>query len=244
MTREPGPTATLLLTAIITIVAGNGVAALAIRSATPLVDTVTQQTQPAVGIDRLDAGDLRPEASAAPAPQTPAPASSGPPSPSGPPPPPTRQPKTSGPINIEIPTIGVDAYVVDLGLDDSRRMEVPTHFPDAGWWTGSAEPGEVGPSVIVGHVASRRGKGVFYRLSELAEGDQVLIERVDGPTARYVVQWSATYAKDRFPTNLVYGPTDEPTLRLVTCAGTFDRRTGHYVDNHVVYLRYAGQVDL
>ena len=43
------------------------------------------------------------------------------------------------------------------------------------------------------------------------------------------------YPKDDFPTLEVYGNTDGPELRLITCGGEFDRGTGHYVDNTVVY---------
>lgn len=44
-----------------------------------------------------------------------------------------------------------------------------------------------------------------------------------------------TPAKDRFPTEAVYGPTPAPTLRLITCAGFFDSSSGHYVDNLIAY---------
>jgi hypothetical protein len=43
------------------------------------------------------------------------------------------------------------------------------------------------------------------------------------------------YAKDRFPTEQVYGPALSPELRLITCGGTFDPATGSYLSNVVVY---------
>ena len=57
---------------------------------------------------------------------------------------------------------------------------------------------------------------------------------------RFRVQRSAHYAKDRFPTRAVYGRTARPTLRLITCSGVFDRSSGHYLDNTVVYARQSG----
>jgi hypothetical protein len=42
-------------------------------------------------------------------------------------------------------------------------------------------------------------------------------------------------AKTAFPTDLVYGATLEPSLRLVTCGGEFDRARGSYLDNVIVY---------
>jgi hypothetical protein len=46
--------------------------------------------------------------------------------------------------------------------------------------------------------------------------------------------------KDDFPTELVYGSTDEPTLRLVTCGGSFDRGARSYVANIIVYAEHRG----
>jgi hypothetical protein len=43
------------------------------------------------------------------------------------------------------------------------------------------------------------------------------------------------YSKKSFPTDEVYGNTDGPQLRLITCGGEFNRATGHYVDNLVAY---------
>ncbi|MEU6076395.1 class F sortase, partial [Micromonospora sp. NPDC047074] len=45
----------------------------------------------------------------------------------------------------------------------------------------------------------------------------------------------ASYPKDRFPTDLVYGPNAAAGLRLITCGGRFDRHIGGYVDNVVVF---------
>ena len=52
---------------------------------------------------------------------------------------------------------------------------------------------------------------------------------------RFRVQRVARYRKAAFPTARVYGPTSGPALRLITCSGDFDRASGHYVDNTVVY---------
>ncbi|WP_247659418.1 class F sortase [Micromonospora sp. U56] len=41
----------------------------------------------------------------------------------------------------------------------------------------------------------------------------------------------------------MYGPTPGPELRLVTCGGAFDRRTGHYRDNLVVFAVAAPSAD-
>ena len=166
--------------------------------------------------------------------------------PHDPSPPPSRGETRSGdharrrpplPLRIEIPAIGVRARVVRLGLNADRTLEVPTRFGEAGWWAGGARPGERGPAVIAGHVDSRTGPAVFYRLSKLRRGDRIAVVRRDGSRVRFVVRRSQRYPKHRFPTARVYGPTRGATLRVITCSGAFDRSSGHYLDNTVVYAR-------
>lgn len=161
-----------------------------------------------------------------------------PPAPAGPdatPAPTRRDRRAARPVRISIPAIGVRAPVIPLGLDEAGALEVPQDFSQTGWWTGGSRPGERGPAVIVGHVDSRTGPAVFYRLGALRTGDEIVVERADGTNARFHVQRSSRYAKASFPTTAVYGPTSRPALRLITCSGTFDRETGHYVDNTVVF---------
>jgi sortase (surface protein transpeptidase) len=75
---------------------------------------------------------------------------------------------------------------------------------------------------------------VFFRLDELVAGDEVLVERTDGMTARFTVSGTERYPKDAFPTEDVYGPTPRAELRLITCGGEFDRDRRSYRDNVVV----------
>ncbi len=91
--------------------------------------------------------------------------------------------------------------------------------------------------MIAAHVDSRNGPAVFFRLGELRRGDRVTVVRADDTRARFTVERSARYPKPRFPTARVYGPTRRPALRLITCSGTFDRASGHYLDNTVVFAR-------
>ena len=136
---------------------------------------------------------------------------------------------------IRIPAIGVSARVVALGLNPDRTLEVPRRWADAGWYTGGPRPGQRGPAVIAGHVDSMSGPAVFYRLGELRRGALVRIRRADGSTVTYGVEGVERWPKDRFPTGRVYGRTARSTLRLITCGGAFDKATGHYLDNVIVY---------
>lgn len=88
--------------------------------------------------------------------------------------------------------------------------------------------------MIAGHVDSKTGPGVFFRLPELQPGAEVLVEREDGTTLTFVVNSTHTTEKAAFPTAQVYGPTPLSELRLVTCGGDFDRVAGSYRNNVIV----------
>ena len=88
--------------------------------------------------------------------------------------------------------------------------------------------------MILGHVDSRTGPGVFYPLAGLAAGTEVLVDRADGSTVAFRVSGVVTVPKTGFPTDQVYGPTLQSSLRLVTCGGPFDRAAGSYRDNVIV----------
>jgi LPXTG-site transpeptidase (sortase) family protein len=139
------------------------------------------------------------------------------------------------PVRIVIPAIGVSAPVIPLYLNRNGTLQVPKSFSQTGWFVQGPEPGENGPAVIVGHVDSKSGPAVFWRLRALRRGDQIKVVLKNRSTVRFVVQSTRRVPKNHFPTKLVYGSTKGPTLRLITCDGRFDRSTGHYVDNYVVF---------
>jgi sortase (surface protein transpeptidase) len=141
----------------------------------------------------------------------------------------------ASPVSLTIPLIGVKTSLITLGLAKGGAMQVPSSTTVAGWYTGSPRPGSIGSAIIVGHIDSVTGPGVFYRLSELRSGDDVFVKRADGTTAEFRVTSSQTYLKDQFPTGRVYGPTPDAELRLITCGGAFDSATRHYLSNIVVY---------
>jgi sortase (surface protein transpeptidase) len=143
---------------------------------------------------------------------------------------------------LGIPRIGVSAPLVELGLEPDGSMQVPDgrDYDKPGWFTEGPEPGQLGPAVIAGHVDSRTGPSVFYRLRELRAGDQVLVERADGRTLRFEVESTRQYPKAELPTDDVFGPVPWPALRLITCGGAYDRRARSYTDNIVVTTRLLG----
>lgn len=160
------------------------------------------------------------------------------------------------PTAVGIPKLGVWSTLIPLGLTDHDcPADPPCLAPppadrpmQAGWYAGAdprtdgdeVQPGESGPAVIAGHVNGNGGQdGIFAKLDQLAPGDKIIVERNDPSTPQppltFVVDAVASFPKNRFPSEDVYGPTDVPELRLITCGGTFDRGRGHYTDNVVVW---------
>jgi hypothetical protein len=138
------------------------------------------------------------------------------------------------PGRLRVKAIGVDTSLEKLHLGSGGVLVPPKEYGRAGWYSGGTAPGDVGPAVIAGHVDSKAGPAIFYRLRELTVGDRIEVVR-GGVVVRFTVVRVAWYPKTQFPTDEVYGPTPDRQLRLITCGGVFDHRLRSYKDNLVVY---------
>jgi hypothetical protein len=146
------------------------------------------------------------------------------------------------PVSVHIPAIGVDSRLLHLGLNADGTIQVPSIRTNAGraaWYRYSATPGQIGSSVIEGHVDSDHGPAVFFRLGALRPGDRIDVRLADGVTAVFRVTGVREYAKSRFPAKAIYGAADFAALRLITCGGAFDYATRHYLGATVVYASLA-----
>ncbi len=176
-----------------------------------------------------------PSASAAPpsvAPSSPAPAKA--------PAPPVVQGEVlpaSAPVSLSIPDIGLTTNLMTLAREANGEAEVPPEAvgSPAGWYKYSPTPGELGPSVILGHVnATNNPEGVFFRLHELTQGEEFSVTRADGSVAVFAVDRSEIFKKNAFPTLAVYGNTDRAEIRLITCGG-YEASSGEFTENFIVY---------
>jgi hypothetical protein len=146
----------------------------------------------------------------------------------------------SAPVRVQVPSIGVDSTLMDLGLLADGSLQVPPAAFPAGWYTGAPTPGQLGPAIIVGHIDWAGIDGVFYRLHSLLPGAEIDVTRADGSTAVFRVLSVHEYAKDAFPTKLVYGNTAYSALRLITCGGAFNAKAHSYEDDIVAYAELVG----
>ncbi|WP_308252323.1 class F sortase [Pseudonocardia sp. KRD291] len=141
----------------------------------------------------------------------------------------------SAPTRITVPSAGIDAPMIGLGLQPDGSMEVPSDGPTSGWFTGGPTPGELGPAVVAAHVNWRGRPGAFAALETVRPGAEIRVERSDGGTAVFDVRRVTQYPKSVFPTDEVYGDLDHAGLRLITCGGEFDGEARSYRSNVVVF---------
>jgi hypothetical protein len=144
----------------------------------------------------------------------------------------------STPVSLRVPAISLSTSLSTLGLNPDGTVQVPDNDTEPGWFRLGPTPGQIGSAVILGHVDSRQGPGVFFQLRTLLPGDQVQVSLTDGAVATFEVTSVATYTKTQFPAQQVYASHGASALQLVTCGGTFDNQTGHYLSNIVVYTSF------
>ncbi|NUT30055.1 MAG: class F sortase [Streptomyces sp.] len=142
----------------------------------------------------------------------------------------------SRPTSVRIPSLGIDAPVIGLGLTGEQELETPpVDEPNLiGWYRGGPTPGEPGVAIAVGHRDTTTGSAVFAGLASVKRGKQIVARREDGRSAVYTVDRVKVYDKATFPDKEVYGPSRRPELRVLTCGGLFDRQAG-YTSNVVVF---------
>ncbi|MGK3199917.1 class F sortase [Amycolatopsis sp. MEPSY49] len=145
------------------------------------------------------------------------------------------------PTSVKIPKIGAESSLLAVAVKTDGSISVPSvHTPmQAAWYKLSPVPGDVGPAIVLGHVDGDKKPGIFYKLKDLAPGDEVDIDRSDGRKLKFVVDRVTQVPKDTFPRDAVYGNSDKPELRLITCGGAFDHAEHSYKDNIVVYANLA-----
>lgn len=149
-------------------------------------------------------------------------------------PPPPHAPGVE-PARLQIPSLGVDAPVVPVGLEPDGSMELPG-ATQVGWYepTGT-RPGDArGSAVLAAHVDHQGRRGVFFDLRSLPEGAEVVVTGPDGTPRRFGVESRFQVDKDALPVEELFRTDGEPTLALITCGGAFDRSSRHYEDNIVI----------
>lgn len=117
-------------------------------------------------------------------------------------------PPSGAVAHLVIPKIGVDKIVVE-GVELADLQKGPGHYPRTPF------PGEPGNAAIAGHRTTYGAP--FYRLNELAPGDDIFVTTAAG-NFRYQVTDSKVVSPDDVS---VLDPTPDNRLTLTTCNPRF-----------------------
>lgn len=142
------------------------------------------------------------------------------------------------PTRLRIPALSINTPVQHVGVNAKGNMAAPNNFTDVGWYKYGVVPGGDGSAVMAGHVDNGLAlAGVFKRLSELKTGDEVLVERVDGSIATFVVTSSRRYPYNKVPTEIIFNPLGSARLNLITCEGAWVKALKTYDERLVVFTK-------
>lgn len=138
------------------------------------------------------------------------------------------------PVRLTLP--GLEVAVRPVGLDARGGMEIPEDVDEVGWYRYGSAPGDpAGATVLVGHIDDAdQGLGAFARLRELQPGAALEVRTGSGGSRRYQVVAREQWRKDAAPLDRLFDGAGAARLVLLSCAGTFDRRTRSYSDNVAV----------
>ena len=154
------------------------------------------------------------------------------------PPTPTTVIDRARPITLVIPAIELRATVEPVGIRTDGDLATPNQNPweNVGWYNGGPHPGERGSAVIDGHLDRPGGlPAVFWRLSALRVGDEVLVTMVVGKTLHFRVTRIAFYPPQSAPLQEIFGNRGGVYLNLITCAGDWIASQHQTTLRQVVY---------
>ena len=138
------------------------------------------------------------------------------------------------PVGLAVEAAGIDAGIEALRVVDGV-MQDPTGPWVVAWYENLGAIGRTGNVVMAGHIDYWNvGPAVFYNLSTLEPGDEVVLSGDDGKTYPFAVEWVRQYDSASMPLDEVTGPTDMQSVTLITCGGAFDYASGLYLQRTVV----------
>ncbi len=141
------------------------------------------------------------------------------------------------PRRLRIPSVGINAYVEHVGLDNQNRMDVPRSMWNVAWYKLGVEPGQRGNAVMDGHVDGPNTAAVFWTLRDIQVGGKIFIQDDKGVEKIFEVYDIGTYPYDQAPLDRIFGSSNDAQLNLITCTGTFDHQTANYDKRFVAYAR-------
>ena len=143
------------------------------------------------------------------------------------------------PRQLIIPTLGIDANILAVGIAQDGSLDAPKTAWDVGWYDQSSLPGTNGGAMIIdGHVNDSLDRaGVFARIGSLKKGAEIVIERGDGQKFSFRVLSTEQKPVNQISMDTLLAPAaaGKERLTLITCGGTYNPAHKTYDDRVLVY---------
>ena len=127
------------------------------------------------------------------------------------------------PVRLEIPSIGIYAPIVYVGVTPDGAMDVPKNPNEVALYKFGPRPGEKGSAAIDGHSGYKDGKvAVFDNLYNLVKGDKIRAVDGKGKVITFVIREVRKYNPSA-DADMVFNSKDGKShLNLITCTGAWD----------------------
>jgi sortase A len=140
------------------------------------------------------------------------------------------------PIQLQIPTLAIDAKVQDVGIAKSGAMGIPSNFTDVAWYKYGPVPGAIGNAVIDGHLDNAVSlPGVFKHLGDIHIGDDIYVVNASGQQLHFKVTKTESLDYNSTSTDEIFGPSATSNLILITCGGTWNQSIKEYSNRLIVF---------
>lgn len=127
---------------------------------------------------------------------------------------------------LEVPSIGLEAPIVEVGINSKGEMGVPDGRTNSvGWYKYGTPIGERGSAVVDAHVYA-----AFKNLKFAKVGDKILVGE-----KTFEITKTEYYKLENMPMVDIFTRADTSRLNLITCAGSWDASRGTYTHRLVVY---------
>ena len=150
----------------------------------------------------------------------------------------TPTPAFSRPTTIEIPSIGLNTSMIEVGMDASGAMDSPADPAQVGWYSLGTRLGWQGNAVLAAHYDDAHGRpAAFFNLSKIPVGTDIIITDDIGRKLTYRVERSESRPIGEWVLSDIFGASDQRRLNLITCSGWWQAGVHNYSHRHIVFTR-------
>jgi LPXTG-site transpeptidase (sortase) family protein len=125
------------------------------------------------------------------------------------------------PLRLVVDSIGVDAPIIEMGMNDDGIPFVPLNGQDVAWYNFSSKPGAGSNAVLAAHINWERAPGAFSNLDDAELGDTIRLISEDGQEYTYEVTANFYVDPEDKESLKVMAATPSDTVTLITCGGTW-----------------------